>query len=82
MRHSKVSSEYMKGKEFGDFIGCWESDLVFEVVMELTKRGIPCLTVYDSFIVPIDFKELADSIKDSKSYINRRAITLIDKYRR
>ena len=82
MRHSKVSSEYMKGKVFGDFIGCWESDLVFEVVMELTKRGIPCLTVYDSFIVPIEYKELVDSIKDSTPYINRRSITLIDNYRR
>ena len=49
--------------------------------MELTKRGIPCLTVYDSFIVPIEYKELVDSIKDSMPYINRRAITLIDNYR-
>ena len=81
MRHSKVSSEYMKGKVFGDFIGCWESDLVFEVVMELTKKDIPCLTVYDSFIVPLEHKELVDSIKDSTPYINRRGITLIDNYR-
>jgi len=81
MRHSRVSKEYMKGKEFGDFIGCWESDLVFEVVMELTKRSIPCLTVYDSFIVPIEYKELVDSIKDSMPYVNRRGITLIDNYR-
>jgi hypothetical protein len=58
MRHSKVSDKYMKGKQFGDLIGCWESDLVFEVIIELTKRGIPCLTVYDSFIVPLKYKEL------------------------
>jgi hypothetical protein len=82
MRHSKVSDKYMKGKEFGDLIGCWESDLVFEVIIELTKRGIPCLTVYDSFIVPLEYKELVDSIKDSTPYINRRSITLIDNYRR
>ena len=39
-RHPKVAKSYMKGKAYGDFIGCWESDLVFEVVMELTKKII------------------------------------------
>jgi len=43
----------MKGKADGDFIGCWESDLVFEIVMELIRRDMLCLTVYDSFIAPL-----------------------------
>ena len=67
----------MKGKAYGDFIGCWESDLVFEVVMELTKRGIPCLTVYDSFIVPLQYRELVDSIKDNTPYVDRRGISKV-----
>ena len=76
-RHPKVAKSYMKGKAYGDFIGCWESDLVFEVVMELTRRGIPCLTVYDSFIVPLQYRELVDSIKDNTSYVDRRGISKV-----
>ena len=76
-RHPKVGKSYMKGKAYGDFIGCWESDLVFEVVMELTRRGIPCLTVYDSFVVPLQYKELVDSIKDNTPYVDRRGISKV-----
>ena len=76
-RHPKVGKRYMKGKAYGDFIGCWESDIVFEVVMELTKRAIPCLTVYDSFIVPLQYKELVDSIKDNTPYDDRRGISKV-----
>jgi len=74
-KHPKVASHYSRGKAYGDFIGCWESDIVFEVVMELTKRGIPCLTVYDSFIVPLQYKDLVDSIKDITPYIDRRGLS-------
>jgi len=71
-KHPKVRDYYNRGKAWGDFIPCWESDIVFEVIMELTKRGIPCLTVYDSFIVPLKHKEYVDSIKDITPYVNRR----------
>ena len=73
-KHPKVANYYNKGKAYGDFISCWESDIVFEVVMELTKRGIPCLTVYDSFIVPLQYKDLVDSMKDITPYVDRRFI--------
>jgi hypothetical protein len=43
--------------------------------MELTKRGIPCLTIYDSFIVPIQYKDLVDKMKDVTPYINRRGLS-------
>jgi len=76
-RHPKVGKRYMKGKAYGDFIGCWESDIVFEVVMELTKRAITCLTVYDSFIVPLQYRELVDSIKDNTPYDDRRGISKV-----
>jgi len=71
-KHPKVRGYYNRDKAWGDYISCWESDIVFEVVMELTKRGIPCLTVYDSFIVPLKHKEYVDSIKDITPYVNRR----------
>ena len=73
-KHPKVANYYNNGKPYGDFISCWESDIVFEVVMELTKRGIPCLTVYDSFIVPLQYKDLVDSMKDTTPYVERRAL--------
>ena len=74
-KHPKIAKYYNNGKIYGDFISCWESDIVFEVVMELTKRGIPCLTIYDSFIVPIQYKELVENMKDVKPYINRRGLS-------
>jgi len=74
-KHPKVANYYNKGRAYGDFIGCWESDIVFEVVMELTKQGIPCLTINGSFIVPLQYKDLVDSIKDTTPYVDRRDIS-------
>ena len=45
--------------------------------MELTQRAIPCLTFYDSFIVPLQYKELVDSIKDNTPYVDRRGISKV-----
>jgi hypothetical protein len=73
-KHPKVASNYNKGRAYGDIIGCWESDIVFEVVMELTKQGIPCLTINGSFIVPLQYKDLVDSMKDITPYVDRRGV--------
>ena len=73
-KHPKIARYYLKGKAYGDYISCWESDIVFEVVVELTRRGIPCLTVYDSFIVPLQYKELVNEMKDKTPYLNRRRL--------
>ena len=45
--------------------------------MELTQRAIPCLTFYDSFIVPLQYKELVDSIKDNTPYDDRTGISKV-----
>jgi len=76
-KHHKVKDYYNRGKAWGDYISCWESDIVFEVVMKLTNRGIPCLTVYDSFIVPLKHRDYVDSIKDITPYIDRRGLSKI-----
>jgi hypothetical protein len=73
-KHPKIAKYYNNRKVYGDLISCWESDIVFEVVMELTKRGIPCLTIYDSFIVPLEYEDLVDSMKDITPYEDRRGI--------
>jgi len=36
-----------------------------------------CLTVYDSFVVPLQYKELVDSIKDNTPYVDRRGISQV-----
>ena len=73
-KHPQIAPYYLNKKAYGDYIRCWESDIVFEVVIELTKREIPCLTVYDSFIVPLQYKQLVDKIKDITPYVNRRRL--------
>ena len=70
-KHPKVAENYNNGKVYGDFISCWESDIVFEVVMELTKRGIPCLTIYDSFIVQREYRETLQDFMNTAGFPKR-----------
>ena len=41
--------------------------MVFEVVAQLTNMGIPVLTVYDSFIVQRQYRELVRDLMDNTS---------------
>ena len=50
-KHNPIRHMFLRGKEVGNKVQCLESDLVFAVVNELTKRSIPTLTVHDSLIV-------------------------------
>jgi len=74
MKHYQVKDYYLRGKQYGDMIQCWEADLVFEVVMELTSRGVACLTVYDSFIVQSKYEELVKDLIKNTRFVNRRNI--------
>ena len=71
-KHLLVKDSYHRGKQYGDMIQCWESDIVFEVVVELVKRGIPVLTVYDSFIVQLSYLSVLKELMDNVKFINRR----------
>ena len=73
-KHSLVISHFNKGNIYGDFISCWGSDIAFEVIMELTKKEIPCLVTDDSFIVPMQHKDLVNEMKNSTAYLDRRDI--------
>jgi len=74
MKHYQVKDYYLRGKQYGDMIQCWEADLVFEVVRELTNRGVACLTVFDSFIVQSKHEGLVrDLIRDTR-FVNRRNV--------
>lgn len=74
MKHYQVKDYYLRGKQYGDMIQCWEADLVFEVVRELTNRGVACLTVYDSFIVQSKYKDLVEDLVEKTRFVNRRNI--------
>ena len=73
-KHSPVKDYYMRGKQYGDRIQCWESDIVFEVVIELVKRRIPVLTVYDSFIIQLRYSRLLKELMEDVKYTNRRRL--------
>ena len=74
MKHYQVKDYYLRGKQYGDMISAWEADLVFEVVIELTKRGVACLTVYDSFIVQSKYEDLVKELIKKTRFVNRRNI--------
>ena len=55
-------------------IQCWEADIVFEIVLELVKRDIPVLTVYDSFIVQQRYEDLLIELMSEVKFVNRREL--------
>lgn len=71
-RHPKISDHYRKGKAYGDLISCWESDILFEILIDLTDKGIPALSVYDSVIVPIQYKNYVEGIINTMAYQDRK----------
>ena len=73
-KHYQVKDYYMRGKQYGDRIQCWESDIVFEVVIELVKLRIPVLTVYDSFIIQLQYAELLKEIMEEVRFTSRRKL--------
>ena len=73
-KHSAVKGSYLRGKQYGDMIQCWEADIVFEIVLELVKRDIPVLTVYDSFIVQQRHEEILIKLMNEVKFVNRREL--------
>ena len=77
-KHLLVKDSYHLGKQYGDMIQCWESDIVFEVVIELVKRGIPVLTVYDSFIVQLSYLSVLEELMEKVKVVDRRELVALD----
>ena len=71
-KHPKISKYYRRGKAWGDFISCWESDIVFEILVDLTDREIPALSIYDSVIVQKKHQDYVESIINTKPYVDRK----------
>ena len=67
-KHYLIRHMFLRGKEVGNKVQCLESDLVFAVVDELTKRSIPTLTVHDSFIVKATDKDILDTLMTTTGF--------------
>lgn len=69
-KHERVFHHFFKGADYGTWLQFIESELMFTILKRLTLEGIPCLTVYDSFIVKGSdeeyVKRLMREIADSK----------------
>lgn len=50
-KHQAIAFHFLMGKDMGNHVQYWESCIVMNVINELTTRGIPVLTVFDSFII-------------------------------
>jgi hypothetical protein len=67
-KHYLIRRMFLRGKEVGNKVQCLESDLVFAVVNELTKKSIPTLTVHDSFIVKATDKATLDTLMTTTAF--------------
>jgi hypothetical protein len=67
-RHKDIAWHYHKGRMMGHHIQYWESSFVFRIVNQLTNKQIPVLTVYDSFIVEEQYKDVVHQLISSTSY--------------
>jgi hypothetical protein len=67
-KHYLIRHMFLRGKEVGNKVQCLESDLVFAVVDELTKRSIPTLTVHDSFIVKAADKDTLETLMTTTGF--------------
>lgn len=66
-KHRVIDFYFLKGKMMGASIQYMESCIVMNVVNELTARGIPVLTVFDSFIVVKKHEDLLKELMCSVS---------------
>ncbi|MDC1341911.1 hypothetical protein N8222_08935 [Oceanospirillaceae bacterium] len=73
-KHTPIRHMFLKGKQVGNKVQCLESDLVFEVVNELTKRSIPVLTVHDSFIVKATDEEILKSLMTTTDFPDQELV--------
>lgn len=69
-KHNPIQWFFLKDKLMGAHVQFWEADLVMNIINKLTRKNIPCLTIYDSFIVQQKHKEelevLMKKVKPSK----------------
>ena len=70
-KHSLIADLFLRDKQTGAYIQFLESELVMDVVNRLTLEGIPCLTIYDSFIVQRQYQETLQDFMNTAEFPNR-----------
>ena len=70
-KHSVIADFFLRDKQTGAYIQFLESELVMDVVNRLTLKGIPCLTIYDSFIVQRQYRETLQDFMNTAGFPNR-----------
>lgn len=50
-KHQAIAGDF--GQDMGVTLMRWDSDICQGVLQAMTKQGIPCLSVHDSFLVPV-----------------------------
>ena len=73
-KHKDIAPYYQKEKIMGHHIQYWESEIVFDIVTELTNNQIPVLTVYDSFIVQEKYKAKVEYLIKNTPFKNKNII--------
>lgn len=73
-KHKEIAWYYQKEKIMGHHIQYWESEIVFDIVIELTNAQIPVLTVYDSFIVQEQHKARVEYLIKNIPFNNKNVI--------
>lgn len=61
-KHPAIARHYLQGDDHGLWVQFLESEMLFAVVVELTKMRIPSLPVYDAVYVPESNAELARQV--------------------
>jgi hypothetical protein len=70
-KHYVIADLLLRDKQTGAHIQFLESELVMDVVNRLTLEGIPCLTIYDSFIVQRQYRETLQDFMKTAEFPNR-----------
>ena len=73
-KHQPIKHALLQGKYLGNKIQCLESDLVFEVVNQITQKNIPCLTVHDSFVVQEKHQQTLKTLMDTTDFPDRSLV--------
>jgi len=70
-KHQVVAHLFLRDEQTGAHNQYLESELIMDVVNKLTALGIPCLTIYDSVIVPRQHKSTLKDLMNTAEFPSR-----------
>ena len=70
-KHQVVARLFLQDKKTGAHNQYLESELIMDVVNKLTAMEIPCLTIFDSVIVPRQHESILKELMDTAELPNR-----------